>query len=71
MKRLVIKEASKDVIIIDPEKLLSIIQYPIQNFLCVRSTGNFKKAGFYLVNNYNWDLGKDSDGFTVLVPTKK
>jgi hypothetical protein len=40
-------------------------------FFQVRGTGEYKGKGFYLDNDYNWEIVKDSDDILVLVPTKK
>jgi hypothetical protein len=40
-------------------------------FFQVRGIGEYKGKGFYLDNDYNWEIVKDSVGHLVLVPTKK
>lgn len=41
------------------------------DFLQVRGVGEYKEKGFYLSDEYNWSIVKDSDNTLVLVPTKK
>ena len=36
-----------------------------------RSGGEFEGRGFYLSGKYNWVIGLDSEGVTILVPLKK
>lgn len=41
------------------------------SFLQIRGSGEFKDKGFYLDNDYNWEIVKDKEGMMCLVPTKK
>ena len=52
-------------IIIPPEDVGKI------NLICIRSGNEFKNSAFYLVDKYEWILGTDSGGDTVLVPLKR
>lgn len=39
--------------------------------MTVRGHGNFTGKAIYLPFDYNYVLGKDDDGYTILVPLKK
>lgn len=43
----------------------------VSSLVCVRGNGEFKNKGWYLNSGYNWEIIKDSEGFRVLVPTKR
>jgi hypothetical protein len=41
------------------------------NFLRMRTSGEYKNKGFYLSGFYNWEIVTDSEDCQVLLPTKK
>ena len=41
------------------------------DYLAIRTSGQFKDAGFYLSNLYEWVIGVDNENDVVLVPLKK
>lgn len=40
------------------------------NGIDIRDSGNYKNKGFWLSNEYQWSLVKDSADFLVLIPKK-
>ena len=41
--------------------------FPPNDFACARNYGEFKGKGIYLVDNYDWELVKDSRDANVLI----
>jgi len=39
--------------------------------LTIRNNGEYKNKSFFLDNNFNWEIKKDSKGKSCLIPTKK
>lgn len=39
--------------------------------ICMRGSRDYEGKGFYLNDNYNWEIVRDSNGVIVLLPTKK
>ena len=52
---------------------LSTIEYKINGrcILAVRSMGDYKDKGFYLEDDFKWEIVKDNYGELVLIPTRK
>ena len=52
---------------------LSTIEYKIngRSILAVRSMGDYKDKGFYLEDDFKWEIVKDNYGELVLIPTRK
>jgi hypothetical protein len=78
----VIKKEVGEVVEFAPDKLLSVTPSTGGTGSCadiagesfhisIRSAGEFAGKGFYLSDDYNWFIVKDSSGYLVLVPTKK
>jgi hypothetical protein len=40
-------------------------------FMQVREMSSLKGISFYLDDAYNWEMTRDNEGITVLIPTKK
>lgn len=45
--------------------------FTTNSFFQVRAEGPYAEKGFYLSNQYNWELVKEADDTLCLVPTKK
>ena len=45
--------------------------FPTNDFSCARNYGEFKGKGIYLVDNYDWELVKDSRDTNVLIAKYK
>lgn len=56
---------------IKKSELVSVTSETITSYLTNRTGGDFAGHAFYLDSCYDWVLGLDSDGCTILVPTKK
>jgi hypothetical protein len=77
-KAVVVKKDTTDVVNIQEDDLVSVSKSergfkigPYQ-YVEVRLDGEFKDKGIYLPSyDYDWQLVVDSDGLSVLVPTKK
>jgi hypothetical protein len=52
---------------------LNDIKYEINDndLLAVRVRGEYRDKGFYLNDDYNWEIVKDNYGILVLIPTRK
>lgn len=37
----------------------------------IRTGGQLKDSAIYLNSDYNWHIGKDNDGMTVIIPITK
>lgn len=42
-----------------------------KSFLEIKVSGEYSKKAFYLNDDYNWELKRDSSGDLVLIPTEK
>ena len=73
MKRLIIKddEDGKDIITIPRARLIQIRDNHVMSAVEIRKSHEFGGVSFYLSEEYDWVLGKDSNSITVLVPLKK
>lgn len=55
-----------DTVEVEGDRLLTLDQ----PYVALRATGEFAGRAFYLAVGYEWVLGQDSEGCTVLVPLK-
>jgi len=71
MKQLIISPKTEyaDVEVVREEDLVTIGD--VGNIACVRSAGEFNGKGLFLAMGYDYHIGKDSQGATLLIPTKK
>ena len=40
-------------------------------FVCVRTAGEFEGLGFYLPIQYDWVLGMDNDGVSIIMAIRR
>ena len=62
--------AGEGAVDIKAECLCDVNQTNIRDFLAVRSSGELKNHSFYLLEDYEWILVRDSYGRLCLVPLK-
>ena len=53
------------------ENDIALVMGTVMDAMCVRYDGEFEDAAIYLPNCYNYVVGEDSLGATILVPLKK
>ena len=76
MKKVVYRK-ELNAVILGAKKDITLASYDLQNkygvtFLATRGGGNLKGKAFKLnTDKFNWVLGLDSEGATVLIPRKK
>lgn len=62
----IIIDRSKTILMTEP-----ISEHRIDQRIQNRNYGNFKGRSYYLSPAFDWVIGKDSDGWIVLVPLRK
>ena len=67
-KRLVLIEEETKKIVIDKERLIDLSSEDIHSFIELREDGDFEDQGFFLDDNYEWVIGRDSTNALVLIP---
>ena len=80
MKKLFIKKREREEILEVPEERLCKVKlkdcYNLviddeRRYMAERGNGEFENNAIYLIDDYDWMLGKDSQGEACLVPLKK
>jgi hypothetical protein len=56
---------------ISEDKLIKVSGNFYDNKIDVRTCGDFKNNAFFLSDSYDWIIGRDDQGATILVPLKK
>ena len=64
-------ELSSSSIVRPSDMALEGIMDPGHTDIQIRKAGEFDQLGFYLVDKYDWVLGKDSKGVVVLLAVKR
>jgi hypothetical protein len=84
MKKLVVICEDSNTVRIKKESLLCLsslsptrpdgvpgLNYIGMGFIKLRTSGAFENSALILSDNFNWTLGMDDSGYTILVPTRK
>ena len=64
------KDRESNTIEIDRDNLVEEITN-IEDFIEVRDDGEFENRAFFLDDCYEWEIGRDNQGCTILVPIER
>ena len=66
--KIVERKTEDEVIEIDPKRLMDDVK---MEFIQIRWWDEFERKGYFLPEIFDWEIGRDSRGYLVLLPLKK